>query len=50
MPTCQECKTPIPVEEDMPDLGEILICPACGAEHEVVSSEPLEVELIDEEK
>jgi len=50
MPICQECKTPIPVEEDMPDLGEVLVCPACGAEHEVISSEPLEVELIEEEK
>ena len=50
MPNCQECKTPIPVEEDMPDLGEVLVCPACGAEYEIISVEPLEMELIEEEK
>jgi lysine biosynthesis protein LysW len=50
MPICQECGTPIPVEEEMPEIGDLIICPACGAEHEVISSEPLELEIIDEEK
>ena len=31
MPICQECKTPIPIEEEIPDLGDVLVCSACGA-------------------
>ena len=34
----------------MPDIGVILVCPACGAEHEVISTDPVELELIEEEK
>jgi lysine biosynthesis protein LysW len=37
MPTCLECGSPIPIEEEMPEVGDIIICPACGAEHEVIS-------------
>jgi lysine biosynthesis protein LysW len=50
MANCQECHTPIPIEEETPDIGDVLACPACGAEHEVISSDPLELELIEEEK
>ena len=50
MPICQECKTPIPIEEEMPDLGDVLVCSACGAEHEVISTDPVKLELIEEEK
>jgi len=50
MPICQECGTTIPIEEEMPDLGDVLICPSCGAEHEVISSEPIKLELVEEEK
>ena len=50
MPSCQECNSPIPVEDEMPEIGEIITCPTCGAEHEVISSEPLVLELIEEEK
>jgi lysine biosynthesis protein LysW len=38
------------MEDEMPDVGDIIICPACGAEHEVISSDPLQIELIEEEK
>jgi lysine biosynthesis protein LysW len=50
MPTCLECGSPIPIEEEMPEVGDIIICPACGAEHEVISDDPLQLELIEEEK
>lgn len=50
MPNCQECGSPIPIEEEMPDIGEVLVCSACGAEHEVISTDPVKLELIDEEK
>lgn len=50
MPNCQECYKPLEIEEEMPEVGEFVVCPNCGAEHEVVSSDPLELELIEEEK
>lgn len=50
MLNCQECNCEIPIEEEMPELGDILVCAACGAEHEVISVEPVEIELVEEEK
>ncbi len=50
MPTCQECNTPLVVEDAAPELGDIVTCSACGAEHEVISADPLQLELIEEEK
>jgi alpha-aminoadipate carrier protein LysW len=50
MPNCQECNTPIPIEEEIPDLGDVLNCPNCGAEYEVISTDPVELEIVDEEK
>jgi alpha-aminoadipate carrier protein LysW len=50
MPTCQECGSPIPMDDEMPELGDVVICPTCGAENEVISSDPLQLELIEEEK
>ncbi|MDF1497887.1 MAG: lysine biosynthesis protein LysW [Patescibacteria group bacterium] len=50
MTNCQECNCEIPIEEEIPDIGEVLICPACGAEHEIISTDPIELELIEEEK
>ena len=50
MSSCQECNSPIPTEDEMPEIGDIITCPACGAEYEVISSEPLQLEIIEEEK
>ncbi|MBW6440799.1 lysine biosynthesis protein LysW [Patescibacteria group bacterium] len=50
MTNCQECGCEIPIEEEIPEIGEVLICPACGAENEVISTDPIELELIEEEK
>jgi len=50
MTNCQECNSPIPIEEEMPDIGEVIVCPACGAEYEIISTDPVELELIEEEK
>lgn len=50
MPNCQDCGKPIPTEDEAPDLGDVLVCPNCGAEHEVISIDPLELEIIEEEK
>ncbi|WP_456409547.1 lysine biosynthesis protein LysW [Oceanithermus sp.] len=45
--TCPECGATLTLES--PELGELLICDDCGAELEVVSVEPLKVELAPEE-
>ncbi|WP_456476469.1 lysine biosynthesis protein LysW [Oceanithermus sp.] len=45
--TCPECGVSLTLEN--PELGELLICDDCGAELEVVSVEPLKVELAPEE-
>ncbi len=49
MSYCPECETVI--EEDIEEVGEILTCPECGVELEVISLDPLEFDLapIDDE-
>ena len=47
---CKECGTSFEPENEVSDIGEVIVCPACGAEHEVISVDPLELELIEEEK
>ena len=40
--TCPECEATIDVAEDVEE-GEILECPECGVELEVVGVDPLEL-------
>jgi alpha-aminoadipate carrier protein LysW len=44
---CPECGSP--VELNNPELGELLVCPTCGAELEVVGLEPLTLAAAPEE-
>jgi alpha-aminoadipate/glutamate carrier protein LysW len=46
---CPECEAVI--EEEFDDIGEIISCPECGVELEVISIDPVEFDLapIDEE-
>jgi len=46
---CPACGAPIGLPED-PILGEVMWCDACGAELEVMSLQPLRVELFEEEE
>jgi alpha-aminoadipate carrier protein LysW len=41
---CPECDAPIP-EEDFEDVGEIITCPECGVDLEVISLDPVEFDL-----
>jgi len=50
MPNCQECNTPIPIEKENYNIGDYLVCSSCGAEYEIVSTDPIKLELIEEEK
>lgn len=49
MVTCPECDNPIGYEEDELEEGDLITCDECGAELQVVGTDPLELELADEE-
>jgi alpha-aminoadipate/glutamate carrier protein LysW len=40
---CPECEAVI--DEEFEDIGEILSCPECGVELEVISLDPIEFDL-----
>lgn len=46
MATCPECEAIIDVEDDELEEGQKLDCPECGAELEVVNTNPLELDVI----
>ena len=46
MPTCPECDATIDIEEDQLEEGQTIECPECGAELEVVSTEPVEFDIV----
>ncbi len=50
MNTCPECEAII--DEEFEDVGEIISCPECGVELEVISIDPVEFDLapVDEEE
>ncbi len=45
MAFCPECEAALDVEDDV-DEGQRLDCPECGAELEVVNTNPLEIRVI----
>ena len=47
---CTECEAVLDVEEGDVDEGEVISCPECGTDYEVVTSSPLELSKIDEEE
>jgi alpha-aminoadipate carrier protein LysW len=50
MVLCPECESNLDVEEDDVDEGEVISCPECGTDFEVVTVSPLELKAVDEEK
>ncbi len=49
MAFCPECEAAIDVEDDELEEGQRLDCPECGAELEVVNTNPLELDLVSNE-
>ncbi|MGH9554621.1 MAG: hypothetical protein ACRD2Y_02255 [Terriglobales bacterium] len=47
---CPECEADLDVEPGDVDEGEIVSCPECGTDYEVVTSNPLELNKIAEEE
>ena len=50
MIACPECESNLDVEEDEIDEGEIVSCPECGTDFEVVTAHPLELNRVAEEE
>ncbi len=46
MAYCPECEAAIDLEEDDVEEGQRMDCPECGAELEVVNTNPLELDVI----
>jgi lysine biosynthesis protein LysW len=48
-PQCEVCKNDI-LADDFPDVtvGDVITCPHCGCELEVISVDPLEVQALEE--
>ena len=47
MPTCPECAAELGLAPDLEE-GEIIVCPDCGAELEVIELDPITIELAPE--
>ena len=50
MATCPECDTELGVDEYDVDKGDIVSCPECGVNLEVVNTSPLEFESAGEDE
>ncbi len=46
MPACPECDAMIDIGEDQVEEGQSIECPECGAELEVVSTDPVELDIL----
>jgi len=50
MVLCPECESNLDIEEDEVDEGEVVSCPECGTDFEVITTNPLELNRVVEEE
>ena len=50
MAHCPECEAVIDMEDEGVEEGHTLDCPECGAELEVVNTNPLELNVVQDEE
>jgi alpha-aminoadipate carrier protein LysW len=50
MVLCPECENNLDLDEDGVDEGEVISCPECGTDFEVVTVSPLELKAMEEAK
>lgn len=48
MQVCPECENTLTFAEDEVEEGEVVLCEECGAEFEVVSTDPVELSKVEE--
>jgi len=49
MAHCPECEAAVDIEADDVEEGQLISCPECGADLEVVNTNPIEFDLADDE-
>jgi len=47
---CPECESDLDIAEDEIDEGEIVSCPECGTDFEVITVSPIELKPVEEEE
>jgi alpha-aminoadipate carrier protein LysW len=50
MPQCPECDAAVDVDEDDVEEGEVVSCPECGVDLEVIGTNPLELNLLEDDE
>lgn len=50
MVLCPQCESDMDIEEDEVDEGEVVSCPECGTEFEVITVNPLELNPVEDEE
>jgi len=50
MVLCPECESNLDIDEDEVDEGEIVSCPECGTDFEVITVSPIELKSVEEEE
>ena len=48
MQVCPECENTLTFAEDEVEEGEVVHCEECGAEYEVVNTDPVELSKVEE--
>ena len=48
MQVCPECENTLTFAEDEVEEGEVVLCEECGAEFEVVNTDPVELSKVEE--
>jgi alpha-aminoadipate/glutamate carrier protein LysW len=46
---CPECDTNLDFEEDEIDEGDVVSCPECGTEYEIITINPIELKPVEDE-
>ncbi len=49
MAVCPECENALSIDADEVEEGDVVLCDECGAEYEIVSTEPLEFTKMEDE-
>ena len=49
MAICPECEASLDLEDDEIEEGHLIDCPECGAELEVVSTNPLGLDIVEKD-
>jgi alpha-aminoadipate/glutamate carrier protein LysW len=48
MPACPECESALDIDADDVEEGDVVACDECGAEFEIVATEPLQLSQVED--